>query len=149
MDVSFKNGRGGNPSSFISSQTISELYDKQEKFASELNYNELKIKAIYYGSQASSRKVTTQTYIRNPYVAELTKRRGDGKCELCNKDAPFKDSLSKPYLESHHIKWLSRKGPDSIENTVALCPNCHKRMHVLDNDRDIEMLVSLPGRKKI
>ncbi|WP_296863638.1 HNH endonuclease [Thermosyntropha sp.] len=29
-----------------------------------------------------------------------------------------------------HIEWLSRGGTDTIDNTVALCPNCHRKMHV-------------------
>ena len=29
---------------------------------------------------------------------------------------------------------------DFIENTVALCPNCHRRMHILDLNRDVSKL---------
>jgi len=25
---------------------------------------------------------------------------------------------------------LAEGGPDTVENTVALCPNCHRRCHV-------------------
>ena len=46
----------------------------------------------------------------------------------------------KPYLEVHHVVWLSRGGEDSTANTVALCPNCHTRLHVLDQREDIEKL---------
>ncbi|MEW8959821.1 HNH endonuclease [Neomoorella humiferrea] len=31
-------------------------------------------------------------------------------------------------------------GEDTINNTVALCPNCHRRMHVLDLAADRERL---------
>jgi hypothetical protein len=27
---------------------------------------------------------------------------------------------------------LSENGEESIENTVALCPNCHRKMHILN-----------------
>ncbi|MCD8189512.1 MAG: HNH endonuclease [Clostridiales bacterium] len=45
-----------------------------------------------------------------------------------------------PYLEVHHVVWLSRGGADSLDNTVALCPNCHARVHILDAQEDIEQL---------
>jgi 5-methylcytosine-specific restriction protein A len=41
-------------------------------------------------------------------------------------------------LECHHVEWLSCGGEDSIDNVVALCPNCHRRIHVL-NDADDNM----------
>ncbi|WP_244850561.1 HNH endonuclease [Brevibacillus halotolerans] len=43
-------------------------------------------------------------------------------------------------METHHIQWLSRYGADSIENTVALCPNCHRKMHILDLEEDVRFL---------
>lgn len=57
--------------------------------------------------------------------------------------APFKNKQNEPYLETHHIEWLSQGGDDTIENTVALCPNCHKKMHIVDDPRDIKKLKSL------
>ena len=36
--------------------------------------------------------------------------------------------------------WLSEGGEDSIENTVALCPNCHRKMHVVNLQEDIDKL---------
>lgn len=35
---------------------------------------------------------------------------------------------------------LSSGGPDVIYNTVALCPNCHRKIHSLDNTEDKEFL---------
>lgn len=77
---------------------------------------------------------------RNPFVSEYTKMRADGKCDLCEKESPFKDKKGKPYLEEHHVIMLANGGPDQIYNTVALCPNCHKKMHILKDKRDFEKL---------
>ncbi|WP_327786927.1 hypothetical protein [Metaclostridioides mangenotii] len=30
-----------------------------------------------------------------------------------------------------------------MDNTVALCPNCHKKMHILNLDKDVEHLSNL------
>jgi len=59
-----------------------------------------------------------------------------GHCELCNLPAPFKDKAEIPFLEPRHIEWLAKGDADTIENTVALCPKCLRRMHVLDDEKD-------------
>ncbi|NMP07613.1 HNH endonuclease [Paenibacillus polymyxa] len=86
------------------------------------------------------RGVTFDVFTRNLYVALLAKRLASGKCQLCLEDAPFTDKDGVPYLEAHHIQWLSRCGEDTIENTIALCPNCHKKIHILDLQNDIQFL---------
>ena len=45
-------------------------------------------------------------------------------------EAPFlriKDDT--PFLEVHHIQPLAEGGKDTVKNTVALCPNCHREAH--------------------
>ena len=67
---------------------------------------------------------------RNPDVIAEVLERASGKCEYCNKPAPFKRaSDGTPYLEVHHEIFLSQGGDDSVDNAVALCPNCHKEAH--------------------
>ena len=72
----------------------------------------------------------------------------DEEIYLSNKNAKPKDYVEigvvcNPYLEVHHVIWLSRGGEDSTTNTVALCPNCHTRMHILDRPEDIDKLQEL------
>ena len=67
----------------------------------------------------------TRVYQRSEYVVESVERRAKGICELCEQEAPFKNPNGKPYLEVHHIVQLAKGGPDTIDNAVALCPNCH------------------------
>ena len=45
-----------------------------------------------------------------------------------------------PFLETHHIEWLAKGGMDSLNNTVALCPNCHRRIHALNKQNDKKKL---------
>lgn len=87
--------------------------------------------------------LTTTQFVRNIYVAEYAKRIAKGKCDLCGKRAPFKDKYKKPYLEEHHVIWLSQGGTDTIDNTVALCPNCHRKMHVVANPNDVKKLMRI------
>ena len=71
-------------------------------------------------TRVANRSVTAKTYIRDPYISEYSKRRANGICQLCNRPAPFTDKDGDPYLESHHIVWLSNGGADSIypEETI-------------------------------
>ena len=87
------------------------------------------------------RRNNSYIYNRSNEVARETKRRANGICQLCNQKAPFIDKNGEPYLEAHHIVWLSRGGEDSTTNTVALCPNCHKKMHHLDLKEDVDKLL--------
>ena len=93
-------------------------------------------------SQETSKKImiSTAQYKRDPYIAEYAKRRAKGICQLCGQPAPFLDKKGQPYLESHHIIYLSKGGADSVENTVALCPNCHKKVHLLERQEDVDIL---------
>ncbi|HHE3726254.1 TPA: HNH endonuclease, partial [Escherichia coli] len=53
-----------------------------------------------------------------------------GTCShLPKRDAPFLKEDGTPFLEVHHIEWLSKGGEDSVENAIALCPNCHRQAH--------------------
>lgn len=69
-------------------------------------------------------------YHRNPDVAAEVLVRAGGICEGCETIAPFlRRSDGSPYLEVHHIVQLAEDGDDTIENSVALCPNCHRQRH--------------------
>ena len=82
------------------------------------------------------RETIISTYNRDHRITQLAKLMAGGKCRLCKKRAPFMDRVGSPFLETHHVKWLSRGGKDSIDNTVALCPNCHRKMHHVDDKDD-------------
>lgn len=67
---------------------------------------------------------------RNPDVVAEVLFRANGICEECNCKAPFnRKSDGTPYLEVHHKISLSDKGEDTVENCIAVCPNCHRKLH--------------------
>ena len=75
-------------------------------------------------------QITSIGFKRNPDVIAEVLLRANGICERCNKNAPFirkKDNT--PYLEVHHKITLSNDGEDTIENAIAICPNCHRELH--------------------
>ncbi len=120
--------------------------DEKTKHAKSLSLENLRRIAINQKSDRPKEIVSTSVKrVRNPYIAEYSKKRANGICQLCGNKAPFTKPDGEPYLESHHIVWLSNGGPDSIENTVALCPNCHRKMHEVNDSKDVEKLQSLYG----
>ncbi len=109
----------------------SENFEK----ALQLSDEELleKIKQIEARKEKKKPKqVTSQRQDRNGYIAAYAVRRANGLCQLCGNLAPFIKPSGYPCLEVHHIQWLSKGGLDVSENTVALCPNCHRKMHFLN-----------------
>ncbi len=123
------------------SQKIIQKYNyiKGSK-AKKLSDQELSKRAQISSKKAGNRTVASTQYDRNIWVSEYSKRKANGVCQLCKLKAPFRNHAGQPYLETHHIKWLSKGGDDSIENTVALCPNCHRKMHILNLREDIKIL---------
>lgn len=120
----------------ISDEQFKKKIEIIEKKAKKLSLEDLNEKILSAPKTPGSRDVVSKQYDRNPYVAEYAKRRANGKCELCNVYAPFNDKHGEPFLEVHHIDWLSKGSSDTINNTVALCPNCHRKMHILDLEKD-------------
>lgn len=116
----------------------------QAKRARALTDAALKARAIQNGSaEVGQRAAITQVYQRNPWVAEYARRRAGGHCELCKEPAPFASKIGNPYLEVHHVRWLSHGGSDTVDNTVALCPNCHRKMHIVQGVTDVGALNAL------
>lgn len=108
--------------------------------AKKLTLKELQVLAAKGGKTATRYQQQSTSYERNVWVSELAKRLAKGQCQLCLQPAPFKNAKGEPYLETHHIVWLSKGGDDTAENTVAICPNCHKKMHIVDDKKDVENL---------
>ncbi len=112
-----------------------------EEYAEGLSDDTLKRAAMLRGrTTVDEKQVTITQRERDPFVSAHVKRRAKGMCDLCNMPAPFKDQKGRPYLESHHVVWLAEGGEDTIENAVALCPNCHRKMHVQNDVEDIKAL---------
>jgi 5-methylcytosine-specific restriction enzyme A len=76
------------------------------------------------------RAITIYDFRRNPDVVAEVLERAKGHCEKCLDPAPFiRRKDSSPYLEVHHIVQLAHGGEDTVANTLALCPNCHRQSH--------------------
>jgi 5-methylcytosine-specific restriction endonuclease McrA len=114
----------------------SELEDE----AGELSRGDLIQRALKASESPPGRQsAKVHYYERNQYVSAAAKQLAEGCCDLCRESAPFQNNNGVPYLECHHVDPLAKGGKDILDNAVALCPNCHRQLHVcgssLDKDR--------------
>jgi hypothetical protein len=49
--------------------------------------------------------------------------------ECCAEAALFSQKNGQPYPEVHHFKRLVDGGSNIVTNAIALCPNCHRKLH--------------------
>ncbi len=118
----------------VEETTFWEAYDKdlaEKVSASQQESSE----TLLMNADATPKKperiqIIYQGFKRNSNVIALVLRRANGICELCKKDAPFmRKSDGSPFLEVHHKDTLANDGDDSVENAIAVCPNCHRKEH--------------------
>jgi len=85
----------------------------------------------YNASAASSLPMERRAnaYLRSAVIKMYVLRRSGGNCEGCEEPAPFISAQDIPYLEPHHIRRRADAGPDHPQWVIALCPNCHARVH--------------------
>lgn len=83
------------------------------------------------GRQVPAKRAPTSrtTYERRPDVKAWVLLQAKGQCELCQRPAPFVGDDGEPFLELHHVHQLADRGPDTVENAVAVCPSCHRHLH--------------------
>ena len=91
---------------------IASVKKSHQRIAKKLSVSELKrmAQATSGGSQKSTTRVVSNTRDTSVYVSDYARQRADGVCELCEEPAPFLKKNREPFLEVHHIKWLSKEG---------------------------------------
>ncbi len=126
----------------IIDENESKLQTRVRKNSSRINKRVIQ---IYEESKNSKNpsvyNVTEKRFDRNQALVKEAKIFANGVCQLCGNNAPFNDRNDEPFLEVHHINWLSMGGSDSADNVIALCPNCHRKMHIVQDKSDKEKLV--------
>lgn len=81
-------------------------------------------------SVPATRMTTLEYRARSAAVHRYALLRAKGICECCGSGAPFENDGGIPYLEVHHLLRLADDGPDAPGNVAAVCPNCHRALHL-------------------
>jgi len=103
-------------------------YERRSQALRKLKTKTPKTKPPGQNNPISKTSSSTQ-YYRDPGVRAWVLDISKGNCEACGEAAPFKQYDGSAFLETHHMKRLADDGPDVVENAVAICPNCHRRLH--------------------
>lgn len=76
-------------------------------------------------------------------------------CALCGKDYTFMTNNEKMYFEAHHlipcninIQKRFKKKLDHTLNLFCLCPECHRKIHLIRNSEVSELLNTLYNTRK-
>lgn len=127
-----KGDRKFNPCSTTVNFTKTSRSDFDDKINSSMLLTSEARKKRLLLAKKIPKKITTTTsdYERNPDVVAEALRSAKGICQSCKEPAPFRRADNgTPFLEVHHKKSLADGGEDTVENAVALCPNCHRKAH--------------------
>jgi hypothetical protein len=127
----------GRPKSRVSNNVVSFSADSEAKSPDDgrdLNLQELRQEAQASAVEEVPAEATTASsesveYTRSTAVKQYVKARAAGVCEGCGSAAPFTSKTGEPYLHAHHVNELSDSGTDTVDTVIALCPNCHYRVH--------------------
>ena len=111
-------------------ETVTRIFNKRVILATK-DEPEMRRQRLLLAKRTPNRVVlSTTVFARNPDVVAEALFLAMGVCQGCGNQAPFvRRSDGSPYLEVHHRTPLSENGEDTIENAVALCPNCHRKAH--------------------
>lgn len=116
--------------SIISLNDLNDSFDKAVEKAIKTPKDERQKSITKWSVIPKTKAVVVNVYERNPYVVAEVLDRANGTCERCNAVAPFtRKRDGSLYLEAHHIMRLADGGEDTVNNVIALCPNCHRELH--------------------
>jgi hypothetical protein len=122
---------------------------KINQFAIELNNRNLnkneKLKLIkeyrdkFFDSDDSDDEVLNASV----NVKNTAKAKANYKCEINDNHVTFTAKNNNQYVEGHHLIPFAKRDEfdvniDIVENIVALCPNCHRKIHnAIQNERNV------------
>lgn len=87
---------------------------------------------------------TTYRVLRDTDLARKLKLMHKNKCQICSLTLRIKGST---YSEAHHIIPLGtpHNGPDTPENIIVVCPNCHVQLDYFSMELVPEKIATVAG----
>jgi len=131
----------------LSMEQIQAHREIRQQILSSETVDALRKRAQQAKNRPQTRATISIQIVRDEAVSEYVKRAANGMCDLCGNHAPFKNHKGAPYLECHHLTPLAKGGDDLMNNAVALCPNCHRKMHSINNASDKKSLLERIARR--
>ena len=88
----------------------------------------------------------SEKYLSNPRRARNALGNANFKCEINSDHTTFiNKKTQKQYMEAHHLipmnkQWAFDFDIDVPENILCLCPTCHRKIHLAEDDQKREIL---------
>jgi hypothetical protein len=114
-----------------------EAFAKAEAIALAYGKDALAPDTAVPTNSPSPRARSGPIYKRDAKVRDATLKLAGGNCEHCGQQG-FLTIAGERYLETHHVVGVAERGPDTIDNIVAVCPNCHRQAHFAANRVQVE-----------
>jgi hypothetical protein len=109
----------------VPSTQVVRKFGHQKALSAIFNYDRIaRLKPV------PKRQVTTDEFIRNPWLAESLKVYYGHRCQICTKS--FLPEYGVDLAETHHVHYLSLGGLDISSNIVVICPNHHRVIHATE-----------------
>lgn len=131
---------------------------KEQEYQNESNFN-IKPISLPPGKMPRPKPKKygeTEKYPRNPCRANNALEKAKFKCELNPTHITFINKKSnRQYMEAHHLIPMSKQGSfdfdiDVPENIICLCPTCHRKIHLAqDNDKKAILSEVFKNRKSV
>jgi len=116
--------------------------ENEERLYAQIDIDTLKAKVQKMNTIATQTSRAVNVYVRNNALRTLVKRRSNYSCEMPSCDyMGFEQENGDKYIEVHHLIPLSQGGEDSLSNTVALCPICHRKLHYAHNKKKLQTIL--------
>lgn len=119
-----------------------EVFQESVAIRNPVKLNPGKIKRPNKVKSSSGEK-----YARNPGISKAALEEKKFLCEIDAKHLTFTSPVSKQnFVEAHHLIPMEHQGDfkysiDIPENIIALCPNCHRKIHY-GIKNDVERMLS-------
>ncbi len=118
---------------------VNDNDESEEKIYSQIDIDSLRQKVQSINTTPSQVQRQISVYSRNNALRAFVKARANYSCEMPNCDyIAFEKENGEKYIEVHHLIPLSEDGEDSVLNTVALCPTCHRKIHYAQNKEQLK-----------
>lgn len=114
--------------------------ENEESLCSQINIDLLRDRASNINTRPNQESRTINSYPRNSILRAYIKERSNYSCEMPNCDyVGFEKENGQKYIEVHHVEPLFEGGEDSMQNTAALCPTCHRKLHYAENKEEMKV----------
>lgn len=129
MEIVAGSGEVGSEPDGLSDEQVNEMIIDPKNIDKDISEQSLD-EMVENGKTMEGFEPHVQNYkereIIDPAIRKAVMSRDNNTCQCCKRGGPDYVDI----LDLHHIKEVFLGGADTVENSIALCTNCHKQVHL-------------------